>query len=212
MMRYFDKASYLATVLFVLLGSWSHADEQTTVGTLSWVQERDQLWSVDSSDAGNAPNFFSYILIITSSGGDGPVLQFSCQATNKGDQSLQIGFKLDPDNTYEQAPKQRLRFLEMSGTLTIGDDRKSERFQYHPDSSKIAPYNRTVPKRLFNAVVRGDDVQLKVQNKTHNIALPGTDEAFSRFARTCPVTNGGKFDQSLFDKAQIADTDVSGAD
>ena len=102
-MRYFNKAGYLATALLILMGSSIYADEQNTADTLSWVQERDQLWSVDSSDAGNAPNFFSYILIITSSGGDGPVLQFSCQATNRGDKSLQIGFKLDPENTYEQA-------------------------------------------------------------------------------------------------------------
>jgi len=210
-MRYLDKACYLATALFISMGSSIYADAQNIADPLSWVQERDQLWSVDSSDAGNAPNFFSYILIITSSGGDGPQLQFSCQATNRGDKSLQIGFKLDPQNTYEQAPKQRLRFLEMSGILTIGDDRKSERFQYHPDSSKITPYNRSVPKRLFNAVVRGDAVQLKVQNNTYNIALPGTDEAFSRFAKKCPVINGGKFDQSIFDQDQLADTGVSGA-
>jgi hypothetical protein len=174
-MHYFDKASYPATVLFVLLGSSSYADKQTAGDTLSWLQERDQLWSVDSSDAANTPNFSSFIRIMTSSLGAGPVLQFSCQATNRGGQMLQLGFKRDPDNTYEQAPKQRLIFLEMSGILTIGDDHKSECLQYHPDSSKKKPYKRTVPKRLFNAVMRG------------------------------------KFDQSIFDQAQMVHTNETGA-
>ena len=198
-MHHIAKVSFMTVSLFFCSVSSGFADEQSTDGALYWTEERDQLWSVDSSDAGEAPNFYSIIRVITSSGGDGPVLQLGCQATSKGDQTLQAGFKLDPQNAYEQAPKTRLRLLSMSGILTIGDDRKSERFQYHPDSSKITPFNRAVPKRLFNAIVRGDPVQLKVQNQTYDLALPGVDDIFTRFAKTCPVTNGGKFDQPIFD-------------
>ena len=210
-MHHLAKVSCVTVALFFSLASPGFADEQVTDGALHWVQERDQLWSVDSSDAGEAPNFFSFIRVISSSGGDGPVLQLGCQATSTGNHTLQAGFKLDPENTYEQAPKTRLRLLSMSGILTIGEDRKSERFQYHPDSSKITPFNRAVPKRLFNAVVRGDPVQLKVQNQTYDLELPGTDETFTRFAQTCPMTNGGKFDQSVFDRAAVTQTDSADA-
>jgi hypothetical protein len=198
-------------LLFLSPGS-SFADEHGTDDGLHWVMERDQLWSVDSSDAGGAPNFFSFVRIITVSGGEGPILQLSCQATSRGDQMLQAGIKLDPENTYEQAPKEHLRLLEMSGKLTVGSDRKSERFQYHPDSSKITPRNRTVPKRLFNAVVRGDPVQLKVRNKTYDLAVPGVDPVFTMFAKTCPVTNGGTFDESIFENAKGMRTEATATD
>lgn len=210
-MHHLARVSCVTVALLFFLVRPGFTDEHSTDGALHWVQERDQLWSVDSSDAGEAPNFFSFIRVISSSGGAGPVLQLGCQATSKGEHTLQAGFKLDPENTYEQAPKARLRLLSTSGILTIGEDRKSERFQYHPDSSKITPFNRAVPKRLFNAVVRGDPVRLKVRNQTYDLEIPDADETFTRFAQICPMTNGGTFDQSIFDRSAVTQTDSADA-
>mgnify|MGYP003649999420 CR=1 FL=1 len=187
------------STLVILGGSAGFADEPPAPAAPSWTQERDQIVSVDSSDAGDNPNFYSFIRIISVSDGEGPVVQLGCQATTRGDHTLQAAIKLDPANTYEQAPKTRLRLLSMTGVLTIDGDRKSETFQYHPDSSKITPLNRTVPRRLFNAIVRGDKIHLKARNTTYNLELPGPDAVFTAFAKICPVTNGGKFDQSIIE-------------
>lgn len=188
------------SIMFLASASSGFADVAPAPSALSWTQDRDQVWSVDSSDAGDTPNFYSFVRIISVSGGKGPVVQLGCQATTRGDYTLQSAIKLDPTNTYEQAPKTRLRLLSLTGILTIGDDRNSETFQYHPDSSKIVPFNRTVPRRLFNAVVRGDTVRLKVRDKTYDLEIPEPDAVFTAFARICPVTNGGKFDQSIIEK------------
>ena len=149
MVRKLRDAGCVAAAFLMISGGSGFALELPGDTTLSWVQEPDHIWSVDSSDAGDRPNFYSFVRIITVSGGEGPVVQLSCQATDSGHYALNAGIKLVPDNAYDEAPKTRLRFLEMNGTLTVGDDRRNARFQYHPDSSKIVPYNRSVPRRLF---------------------------------------------------------------
>tara|TARA_R110000787_G_scaffold179831_1_gene291915 strand:- start:290 stop:457 length:168 start_codon:yes stop_codon:yes gene_type:complete len=55
-------------------------------------------------------------------------------------------------------------------------------------------------------------VKLKVQNQTHHLELPGPDEIFTAFATICPVTNGGKFDQSIFDQSRTRPSDEAISD
>lgn len=197
----FVKTGCISALAIVLCGT-ALAEDVAPASELAWEQEQDRIWTVDGSDAGKKADFYNFVRIITSSGGNGPIVQLGCRASSRGDNALSAGIQLDPNNAYDEHPKRNLRLLSMSGVLTIGDERTSERFQYHPDSSKLIPFNRSVPRRLFNAVVLGDTVTLKARNKTYNLEIPGKDPVFKAFAKICPVTNGGKFDQSIFDRVQ----------
>lgn len=173
---------------------------------LAWVQDRDSILRVDDSDAGTGTDFYSFSRLIHSSGGHGPVLTFNCQAMSTGQHSLNAAIQLDPSNTYEENPSERLRLLNVSVALTINGSKKMERFKYHPASSKIIPHNKAIAKRLYNAVVQGSDVTIKVKGKTYDLALPGKDPVFVNFAKTCPTTNGGKFDMSIFQQVETTAT------
>ena len=175
--------------------------EADTPAELSWSADRDTLIRVDTSDPGNAADFYSVSRTIRSSGGTGPVLMLNCQAMSTGKHSLNAAIQLDPANTYEESPSERLRLLSLNVALTVGGKKKNERFQYHPQSSKIIPFNKDVSKRLYNAVVTGASVTIKVKGETYTLALPGKDQTFISFAKTCPTTNGGQFDPSLFEHA-----------
>ena len=168
---------------------------------LAWTQDPDSIIRVDNSDAGKATNFYSFSRIIRTSGGTGPVLMLNCQAMSTGQHSLNAAIQLDPANTYEENPSERLHLLSTTVTLTIDGKKKSEKFKYHPESSKVIPHNKAVAKRLYNAAVKGSDVTLKVKGKTYTLALPAQDKTFVAFAKTCPTTNGGTFDNAIFEAA-----------
>lgn len=195
-------ATFAIIITLVLAG----AAQAESPAPLAWVQDPDSIIRVDDSDAGKSANFYSFSRLIHSSGGSGPILIFNCQAMSTGQHSLNAAVQLDPDNTYEENPSERLHLLNVSVTLTIDGSRKSERFKYHPASSKIIPYNKAVAKQLYNAVVQGSDVRLKVKGKTYDLALPGKDAVFVSFAKTCPTTNGGKFDPSVVEQAGVVAT------
>jgi len=182
-------ATFAITTTLILAG----VAQAESAAPLAWVQDPDSIIRVDDSDAGTSADFYSFSRLIHSSGGSGPILIFNCQAMSTGQHSLNAAVQLDPDNTYEESPSERLHLLNVSVTLTIDGSKKSERFKYHPASSKIIPYNKSVAKQLYNAVVQGSDVRMKVKGKTHDLALPGKDSVFISFAKTCPTTNGGKF-------------------
>ena len=171
-----------------------------------WTQDPDRIWSVDSSDAGSDTDFFSFSRIIRSSGGPGPVIILNCQVNSRGKQTLGLGFQIDPDNDYMDDPDRSPRILTASGVLTIDGKKKSERFRYHPDSTRIVPFDRSVPRRVFNAVVNDADITLKFRSTVHDLNVPPVDNAFKSFAKVCPVTNGGEFDMTLFDRIDHSDT------
>lgn len=167
-----------------------------------WSQDRDTIIRVDSSDPGTKTNFYSFSRIIRTSGGTGPALLLNCQAMSTGAHSLNAAIMLEPANTYEQAPSEHLRLLSLSGTLTIGGHQQKERFKYHPQSTKIIAYDKAVSIRLYNAAITGADVQLKVKGKTYDLEFPEKNQVFIDFAKTCPMTNGGNFDSSIFEEAE----------
>lgn len=164
-----------------------------------WTQEQDQLIQVDSSDAGKDPNFKSLVRIIKAEGGDYPTIQLSCQITTSGYKALNFSIQLDPENTYEENADRSPRFHHISGIMEVRGEKFPERYAFHAKSTKLIPLNREVPSRIYNSVVRGDKVQLKVKGKERDLALPEKNDVFVDFAKFCPVTNGGKFDVSVFE-------------
>jgi len=193
-------AAGLASLGFLVQAAAAQGDGSTA---LHWVLEPDRINRVDSADAGHATDFYGFTRIIRTAGTTGPLVMLSCQVTSTGVSSLNAAFQIDPENRYEENPSRTLHLLRLSATLTIGDEKKVERFQYHPESTKIIPFSKTVPKRLFNAALTGADVTLKVKGKTHDVDIPGQDEAFAAFAKSCPITNGGSFDDSIFEAARV---------
>ena len=126
-------ATFAIIITLVLAG----AAQAESPAPLAWVQDPDSIIRVDDSDAGKSANFYSFSRLIHSSGGSGPTLIFNCQAMSTGQHSLNAAVQLDPDNTYEENPSERLHLLNVSVTLTIDGSRKSERFKYHPASLNV---------------------------------------------------------------------------
>ena len=187
---------YLITVAaMVMAATPALADSAPRV----WTQEKDQLIGVDSSDAGKDPNFKSLVRIIKAEGGDHPTIQLSCQITTSGYKALNFSVQLDPENTYEDDADRSPRFHHISGIMEIRDEKFPDRYAFHAKSTKLIPLSREVPSRIYNSVVRGDQVQLKVKGKKRDLSLPEKNDVFVAFAKFCPVTNGGKFDVSVFE-------------
>lgn len=195
----------IAALLTAIVELAAHAEtepSETAPPTRHWEQDPDRIWRVDSSDAGRGTDYYSFSRMIRSAGGSGPITILNCQANSKGQNTLSLGFQIDPENRYTDDPDHSPRILTASGILTVGGKKEAERFQYHPDSTKIIPFSDAVPRRIFNAVVTGAVVTLKFQGKTYDLDLPPKDTTFVSFAKTCPVTNGGTFDRAIFDQAE----------
>ncbi|MBD3770058.1 MAG: hypothetical protein IE925_07905 [Rhodobacterales bacterium] len=184
----------------------AHAEEDSG---RRWSQAPDTILRVDNSDVGTQANFYSFSRLIRTTGNENPVVILNCQAMSTGQHSLNAAIQLDPANTYEEDPSERFRLLSVSAALTIDGVKKSERFKYHPASSKIIPYDKAVAKKLYNAVVNGSEVMLKVKGKQYDLALPAKDAVvFIAFAKTCPTTNGGQFDASIFEQVKARATET----
>ena len=175
------------------------AETQSQTDELRWEQKPDTLTTVDSSDAGTAADFYGFSRIIEAAGTTGPIIIFICHVNSNGYQSLNAGIQLDPKSTYGEKPERTPRILTLTGVLTIDGKKQNERFRYHPASSKIVPFDRKVARRLYNAAVTNSEMSIKVQGKTYDLEIPAKNSVFTSFAKTCPVTNGGTFDYSIFD-------------
>lgn len=169
---------------------------------LRWKQLPDRFITADGTDAGTAADFYGFSRILEVSGTSGPVLILSCHVNTEGFEALNAGIQLDPANTYGDKPERTPRILTASGVLTIDGETQSERFRYHPASSKIVPFDRAVARRLYNAAVTGADMKLKFQGTTYAIDIPAKDKTLVSFAKVCPVTNGGTFDRSIFHRVE----------
>ena len=192
----------LATVLAFGAGADTAQGEDAQPTELRWEQLRDQFSKIDSSDAGSEADFFGFSRTIQTAGTSGPLIVFLCHVSSEEYESLNVAIQLDPHSTYGENPERAPRILTLSGILTVDGKKQSERFRYHPASSKIVPFDRKVSKRLYNAAVTGADVSIKVQGKTHHLEIPAKNDVFVSFAKICPVTNGGTFDRTIFDGAE----------
>lgn len=191
-------AALTAAVALGAAADTGTSEDALSVG-LHWKQLQDNLISVDSTDAGRAADYYGFTRTIQAAETTGPIVIFICHVSSEDYESLNAGIQLDPHNTYGDNPERTPRILTLSGVLTIDGKKQSERFRYHPASSKIVPFDRKVARRLYNAAVSGSDVSIKVQGKTYDLEIPAKNDVFVSFAKICPVTNGGTFDRSIFD-------------
>ena len=164
---------------------------------------------VDSSDPGRKYDFKSLLLKTSARGGTAPTITLSCQVNSKGAEMFNAAIQLDPENTYEEDPERSPTIRHVSGTITLGDKKETLRFFYHGKSTRLVPKKRAIARRLFNTAARGGSGTLKVMGKTYDLQLPQPNKDLSAFAKTCPITNGGKFDPSIFD--QPADIELEDA-
>lgn len=190
---------HVAIATAVLLAQSGLTEGTEAEAPLAWRQSPDTIYQVDGADAGNSADFFSFSRLIKVSGGTGPILILNCQAMSNGAHSLNAGIQLDPANTYEENPAERLHLHRITVTMSVDGKRTHEKFMMHPKSSKIVPIDKSVGKRLFNAAVTGAVVTIKANGKTFELEIPDQDKVFADFAKTCPTTNGGKFYNTLFE-------------
>lgn len=178
------------------IGSSAVAQEAPT-----WRQLPDQQVNLDSSDAGSGTDLRAFIRTIESNTGIGPMMILSCTATTRGHHMLQVAFQADPNADYEAYSNRNLRLQHVTGKLKISEKNRTARFTLHPKSTRMVPKDRSIAKNIFNAIVRGDTISIKRSGKTITYDNPGQDPVFVSFAKTCPTTNGEKFDDPLFSQA-----------
>ena len=80
-------------------------------------------------------------------------------------------------------------------TLTInGEKQKSEMWTYVPPLKLLIPRKKYVARKLYNASIRGSDVQLKMSGKKAiTLILPKPNLAFADFGADCNMgKNKGK--------------------
>jgi hypothetical protein len=155
-----------------------------------WVLELPEEILVDSSDAGNAADFNARVDKLTLAAGPNTSIILSCQVIQKDgqlrDSRLNVGFDLD---TEKDAYKRRMSIRRMSASLTLGEVKKTYRFQWNVDTDTIVPFDRSVARKVFNAAIRGEQIKLKISGKVRiDTTLPTLNEAFRTFAKNCPAT------------------------
>ena len=175
----------------VLGGETNFRGEEITSPT--WVLERLQNMSVDSSDAGSATDFVAEIQKLALKGVGNVGIVLSCQ-TIMGDDSApsRLNVAFDFDKTKDQA-RSRMRLRHISGRLKIADTSKAERWIWNPETMRVVPHSRKVPRRVFNAAVRGDRIALKALGEWQvDIELPEINQDFRDFVKLCPAVQPKK--------------------
>ncbi len=154
----------------------------------TWVLERLQEMSVDSSDAGTATDFVAQIQKLALKGVGNVGIMLSCQTILGDDKSpARLNVAFDFDKSADQH-RTRMRIRHISGHLKIADKSKAERWIWNPETMRVVPHSRNVPRRVFNAAVRGDRIRLKALGKWQiDIDLPEINQDFRDFVKTCPV-------------------------
>ena len=159
----------------------------------TWVLERLQTMSVDSSDAGSQTDFVAEIQKLALKGVGDVGIMLTCQ-TIMGDDSApsRLNVAFDFDKTKDRA-RSRMRLRHISGHLKIADTSKVERWIWNPETMRVVPHSRNVPRRVFNAAVRGDRITLKALGEWQvDIELPEINQDFRDFVKLCPAVQPKK--------------------
>ncbi|MDG1825845.1 MAG: hypothetical protein P8H62_06205 [Henriciella sp.] len=164
------------------------APEEFEIDPGNWILEKSETWSVDGSDAGSSADFKAKIHKLSLAGPDETALVLSCQIIlEEGVEKSQLNAAFDLEKSVDKA-RRRMNLRHITGKLQVGEKAKSERWIWNPDTMRVVPHNREVPRRLFNAGVRGDNVRLKVLGKWQiEMQLPEMNDQFKAFAKACPA-------------------------
>lgn len=154
----------------------------------TWVLDTPEIITYDGSDVGKRADFASELQTLTLYGAGNQSVIFNCRV-RLGDENFEprffIGIDLDkskdPDSAY-------LAARAISARLTIGDNKsKGDRWLWNPKTDRIMPVKHAVGRRIFNAAVRGDQIQIKLQGKKRlDVTLPSINEDFRNFVKICP--------------------------
>lgn len=196
------KILWLTVVSFTTAPCLGMAQEEdttppVTVGDVitapTWVLERLLHMSVDSSDAGTQTDFVAEIQKLALKGVGNVGIVLSCQ-TKLGDDgtaaALNVAFDFDKSVDHGRS---RMRLRHISGHLKIAGKSKAERWIWNPETMRVVPHSRKVPRRVFNAAVRGDRIQLKALGEWRiDIDLPEINQDFRDFVKLCPAVQPKK--------------------
>ena len=176
-----------------------HADDtaDTLVETetaLEWVLEEPELIAVDGSDPGSSADYFAAIQKLTLQPQPTVKMILTCQTIREDeelrDTRLNIGFDL---NTEKNPPNSVRNLRRVVAHVTIGDKKKSYPHRWNVATDIIAPMDRVLARRIFNAGVRSDELKVVVSGETYiDVKLPEMNDAFRTFARGCPALKQGQ--------------------
>ncbi|MEM1086493.1 MAG: hypothetical protein AAGH90_02095 [Pseudomonadota bacterium] len=151
------------------------------------------LGQFDGFDAGNAADVNYGRLRVEARLNNNVNVFFNC-ITLEGEEGEETESVFDAainlDTTKEDF-KKNLRWQIISARLTVGERKKNYRWKWNPVNMVMAPVQKQAARRLFNGVVKGEAVSVKVFGDTYiNSTLPEMNDAFKTFYRNCPALSG----------------------
>ena len=154
---------------------------------LDWILDPTKRISVDSADAGSAPDFYTRMHTLRLPLSNGTQMSFSCQIVEDRPDSpvrLNVMFDMQPDKDTAR-PTMQLRRLTVR--LDIDGKAKNERWVWNALTMKIVRQDRSIPRRLYNAAVRGSHVRLRVFREWRfDFVMPPINDDFRDFVKVCP--------------------------
>jgi len=126
------------------------------------------------------------IVYSTSEGGSG--LAFGCTADGK----LSAFVNIDGADMVAKLTSGTPATRSKPGKLTVdGGEAARTNWTYMPDLKVMSPKKPQITRRLYNAAVTGDTVQLELRYMDDvSIAPPAIDSEFTAFSSSCKETSG----------------------
>lgn len=126
------------------------------------------------------------IVYTTSESGSG--LAFGCTADGK----LSAFVNIDGADMVSKLTSGKPTTRTKPGKLTVdGGEADKTSWTYMPDLQIMSPKQQQITRRLYNAAITGDTVQLELRYMDDvSIAPPAIDSEFTAFSSSCKETSG----------------------
>ena len=194
------------TVRLLLTGLWSaicingasaekpFADSEPRPA--AWVSAKPLHYTYDGWDIGNAPDFSGINLSIHSTSTNQHPVILTCMMTSYRRYEMTAAIQLHTGDPTHRDIKQPGLVAARYGRFYIDGETFLVPITVRRRSNLAFIGHRpiNIPAKLYNAVLRGTGVSLKIAKNTYALSLPERDSVFTEFAKTCPVTNGGNLE------------------
>ncbi|MEM1391452.1 MAG: hypothetical protein AAGG45_10260, partial [Pseudomonadota bacterium] len=121
---------------------------------------------------------------------DGTAVFFNCVSILDDSNESIFDAAINLDTSQDKFTR-NIRWQYVSGQLTVGERQKNYRWKWNPATMIMAPLKKEAARRLFNGVVKGESVAVRVFGETYiGQPLPAPNPDFTEFYKSCPALSG----------------------
>lgn len=178
------RAACLSVSLALLLTPSAHATQDEDPAR--WVYKSFSQ-EVDGADRDRAVDYDYRGALVYTGDASQPGALFTCSERF----GLSVALTTKPVD-FEEAfaiQDRRARWRSVTHSLD-GSEAETGRWAHLPRVGTIEPKDKSLRRKLYNAVLRGQTVTLKMSGRPEwSVSFPKPDAAFRKFALGCPITN-----------------------